>query len=138
MQLRAGKLSMIYENGFLRTVSAGNEEVLSMIYFAVRDPAWDTIPSEMTQEEITQQADSFRIVYTRIFNHGDIQMNWQVRIEGLASSEIHFEIKGQALSSFQRNRVGFCLLHPIKECAGNEVMITHTDGRIRNYTFPLY
>jgi hypothetical protein len=138
MQLRAGELTMMYENGFLRYISAGKSEVLQMIYFAVRDSAWDNIPSEITHEQIVQKDNGFTITYRRIFDHGDIRMQWQVQIEGLASSEIHFEIKGQALSSFQKNRAGCCVLHSIKECSGKDLSVTHPDGSTENGAFPLY
>jgi hypothetical protein len=41
--LKAGKLNVTYSNGALRYVSADNNELLRMIYAAVRDRDWLTI-----------------------------------------------------------------------------------------------
>jgi len=57
-------------------------------------------------------------------------------IEGKENSLIHFEIKGKAVSTFQKNRVGFCVLHPIKECAGKAVTIFHTYKTTEAAFFP--
>ena len=43
--LKAGKLNVIYSNGALRYISADNNELLRMIYAAVRDRDWLTICS---------------------------------------------------------------------------------------------
>lgn len=138
MQLQAGQLSMIYENGFLRHITAGKTEVVQMIYFAVRDPEWATIPSAISNEKITKTDDSFHITYHRLFNTGAIQMQWQVLIQGRADSTIHFKINGRALNDFQKNRIGICILHPIKECMGNKVLLIHGDDTTEESIFPTH
>ncbi|HMI60816.1 MAG TPA: hypothetical protein VK518_07910 [Puia sp.] len=137
MNLQAGKLSMIYENGFLRHITAGKTEVIQMIYFAIRDTEWNTIPSTITKEEITKKEDSFHITYHRLFNTDAIQMQWRVQIRGEENSTIHFEITGVALNDFQKNRIGICVLHPIKECTGNKVLVIHGDGTAEESIFPV-
>ena len=42
----------------------------------------------------------------------------QARIEGTADGRIVYSIDGAAGSTFLRNRIGFCVLHPAAECAG--------------------
>ena len=42
----------------------------------------------------------------------------------------------QARSTFLRNRIGFCVLHPIRECAGARCRLTHADGTTREAEFP--
>ena len=138
MQLQAGQLSMIYENGFIRHITAGKTEVVQMIYFAVRDPEWATIPSTISKEKITKTDDSFHITYHRLFNTDAIQMQWQVLIQGRADSTIHFEINGRALNDFQKNRIGICILHPIKECMGNKVLVIHGDETSEESIFPTH
>jgi hypothetical protein len=129
---------MTYENGFLRSIRDGEEELLRMIYFAIRNKDWDTIPSVITREHIVKKEDGFTITYQRDFEDEEIHMQWQVQIEGLAGSGIHFEIKGEALRSFQKNRAGFCILHPIKEYAGKDVLVTHADNSVEKRAFPSY
>lgn len=136
MQLTAGNISMTYENGALRWLKLGDNEVLRMIYFAVRDKNWGTVKPVISNERINQLERSFSISYDCNFNESEIQMNWKVTIEGKENSLIHFTINGKALSTFQKNRVGFCVLHPIKECAGKAVTIFHTDKTIEAAFFP--
>ena len=138
MKLQAGKIEMIYENGFLRYLCSGNAELLRMIYFAVRDKDWNTIPSEIVNESIKIDTNSFTISYDRIFNEGDIRMRWQVLIEGRENSGIFFEARGKALHRFLKNRAGLCILHPVKENAGRPVIITHTDGGMEEQVFPVH
>ena len=49
---------------------------------------------------------------------------------------ISFHAKGEALSSFKKNRIGICVFHPIRECSGRKVIITKPDGNIYHSQFP--
>jgi hypothetical protein len=40
------------------------------------------------------------------------------------------------LSEFRTNRVGFCVLHPIRECTGKNCEVTGPDGKKQSYSFP--
>ncbi len=41
-------------------------------------------------------------------------------------------------ASFLKNRIGLCVLHPIKECAGQACRVDHVDSRVTNGRFPRY
>jgi hypothetical protein len=43
---------------------------------------------------------------------------------------------GVARSTFRRNRIGLCVLHSMKECAGQPVSVEKTDGTVLNGAFP--
>jgi len=135
--LRAGKLTMIYENGSLRTISIGEFEMVRMIYGAVRGKAWLTAEPEITDEEIDIQEDSFEIRYSCHYRLVDIDFVATYSVKGDADNSVSFEMVGEALSTFQKSRIGFCLLHPVEECAGKKCIITHSDGEKENATFPL-
>jgi hypothetical protein len=45
-------------------------------------------------------------------------------------------MNGAALSDFQKNRIGFCVLHPIRECAGKTATTFHSDGSMSQFIFP--
>ncbi|HEV8083964.1 MAG TPA: hypothetical protein VGP55_12215 [Chitinophagaceae bacterium] len=138
MKLTAGELVLQYENGFLRWIKAGKDEVLRMIYFAVRDENWGTVPGKIINEQINQEENCFAITYEILFQQDDVKMLWKATIEGNADNSISFIIKGKALSTFKKNRAGFCVLHPIKECSGKKVLIQHTDESIKENIFPRY
>jgi hypothetical protein len=138
MKLRAGEISLQYENGFLRWITAGKNEVLRMIYFAVRDKEWNTVSGDIINEKIEHTEKDFSVSYEMFFEKDDIKMHWNATIKGDPDSRIVFDIKGKALSTFKKNRIGFCVLHPIKECKGKNVLIQHGNGSLEEGVFPAH
>jgi len=47
-----------------------------------------------------------------------------------------YSMDGEARSTFWRNRIGFCVLHPIPECAGRPCRVDKADGTVAQGTFP--
>lgn len=134
--LKAGALSMIYENGNLRRISIGKHEIIRMIYPAVRDPLWLTIPPVISEEEIITHRDSFIIRYLCTYEFNDIYFRARTKIEGFSDNSLIFSYDGEALNTFEKNRIGFCILHPIEECSGKDCKITHADGKKETLKFP--
>jgi hypothetical protein len=134
--LRAGLLTVQYDCGFLRYIKVGDTEVLRMINYNIRDHNWLTIPMTISDEKIEQSSNSFRIAYQSESSLGDIRYRWHCVIKGDEDSNVTFEINGEALSSFKRNRLGCTVLHPIKTCAGKHCTITHSNKRQEILKFP--
>ncbi|MBX2840834.1 MAG: hypothetical protein KTR26_03630 [Flammeovirgaceae bacterium] len=134
--LRAGPFRMLYENGFLRYIKLGNSEVLRMIYFALRDPNWGTIEGRIEFEKIQVGEKSFSINYEWHSENFAFPFIWSCQLIGKENGEISFEIKGKALASFKKNRSGFCILHPITECAGEPCEVKLVDGKTTKGKFP--
>jgi D-apionolactonase len=137
ISLSAGKLSMIYENGALRTISIGKNEIVRMIYSAVRDKAWLTAEPEISDEEIDIREDSFQIRYTCRYRLDEIDFSANYSITGTSDHSVVFEMEGEALSTFEKNRIGFCMLHPVEECSGNPCFVTHSNNEEKNLVFPI-
>jgi D-apionolactonase len=135
--LRAGILSLVYENGDLRYIRLGRHEVVRRIYVAVRDHNWDTVLPALSNVQIAAGADTFRITYDADHHQGDLRFTWRATIAGDANSTIRFAMDGQAQTTFLRNRIGFCLLHP-DTCAGAAARIEHVDGMVEASQFPRY
>ncbi len=133
--LRAGPLALIYENGDLRYVKLGSKEILRRVYVAVRDRNWSTVPPRFANVEIEQNEDTFRIRYVVDNRQGDIDFAWQGEITGAADGTITFRMDGEARATFLRNRIGFCLLHPMA-VAGAPARIEHTDSSSEASIFP--
>jgi len=136
--LRAGPLSLIYEQGDLRYIKLGDREIVRRIYAAVRDRNWGTILPVLSNVQIEAGADSFTITYDVVNQQGEIDFVWQGKITGDAQGTITFSMDGEARSTLWRNRIGFCILHPIRECAGARCAIERVDGSIEHSTFPRY
>ena len=136
LPLRAGPFALVFEAGDLRYVKLGGREVIRRIYAAVRDRNWGTVPSVISNLELQIADQSFRITYTSTHRQNEIHFVWQAGITGHADGTIHFTFDGEAKSTFLRNRIGFCVLHPIRECAGAQCRATHPGGAGRDLRFP--
>ncbi|MEM7657316.1 MAG: hypothetical protein AAF399_14370 [Bacteroidota bacterium] len=134
--LQAGPLSVWYEHGFLRYLKVGETEVLRMLYFAVRDHNWDTMPGVISEEKIEVKEGEFLIRYVWTSTATHVPFRWDCRIQGFAEGRVEMEIEGEALGDFRRNRVGFCVLHPVQECAGQPCEVERVDGSKEQATFP--
>jgi hypothetical protein len=135
--LSAGPLQMIYEAGNLRYIRLGETEVVRMIYPTVRDRNWGAVLPEMRNEKIENTGHTFRITYENHYNTGDIRLVLRNTIEGKIDGTITYEIDGEALSTFMKNRLGICVIHPIKEHAGKDVEVTQPDGNSYTAPFPV-
>src|SRR6185369_7878341 len=78
----------------------------------------------------------FRSAYTSEHRLNEIHFVWQAEILGAADGTIRFSFDGEARSTFLRNRIGFCVLHPIRECAGAGCRVEYVDGSSAAAAFP--
>ena len=134
--LRAGPLSLIFEAGDLRYITLGTRELVRRIYGAVRDRHWGTVPGRITDLELCIDNDHFRVSYTSEHCEADIDFVWRADIEGRPDGTITFEFAGEARSTFARNRIGLCVLHPMDECAGLTATVRRTNGTQVEARFP--
>ena len=135
-RLRAGPLSMIFESGDLRYIRFDDHEILRRIYIAVRDHNWDTILPQLSNVQIERDDDAFRVTYDVENKHADVDFFWQGTITGAADGTITFSMDGEARSTFRRNRIGFCVLHPMG-CAGVPCRIEKVDGTVEESAYPI-
>jgi D-apionolactonase len=134
--LKAGPLSMIYENGAIRYIKDQNTEVLRMVYSAVRDHNWDTIEPEIIEEIINANSNNFLIHLEVKYIKNDINFQAKYLFSGSETGKLKFEMYGKCLSTFKKNRIGFCILHPIEECAGSPCAIVDIEGKTIQSVFP--
>ena len=136
VEFQAGPLSVLFEGGDLRYIRYGDREVVRRIYVAVRDRNWGTVPPRLSNLKIERTADSFQITYDCQHQQGGIDFFWKATIRGEANGSIRFAMDGEARSTFQRNRIGFCVLHPIRECAGVPCRVEKVNGAVEKAMFP--
>jgi hypothetical protein len=135
-RLRAGPLSLVYEAGDLRYIKLGDREILRRVYVAIRDRNWGTLTPVLSNVKMDVSSDSFSISYDVENKQGDIDFFWKGKITGDAKGTITFSMDGVARSTFLRNRIGFCILHPVRECAGEPSTVEKVDGKFERGTFP--
>jgi hypothetical protein len=134
--LRAGGLTMQYENGAIRKIESGGKEIIRMVYPAVRDQHWVTVLPAISGERVRKSTSGVSISYDALYKHNDIDFRAAYFIEISDDNHFIFEMQGEALSTFMKNRIGLCILHPIEPCAGKECTITHPDGTQSIQLFP--
>ena len=134
--LRAGPLSLVYENGDIRYVKLGGNEILRRVYVAIRDHNWGTVLPTLSNVEINIGDDTFKITYDVENAEGDIDFFWRGTVTGDEDGTIRMEMDGEARSTFHRSRIGFCVLHPMN-LAGTLCRIDHVDGSLDDVHFPI-
>jgi len=140
IELRAGSLSMILEptEGFLRHIRMGDQEILRGIYVAVRDRNWGTVPSIISNLNVEKSDSAFHLTFEAECSEREVRFFWNGSITGDRHGNITFIMEGHALSTFLSNRVGFCVLHPIRECAGRPCVVEKVNGVTERGIFPYY
>lgn len=126
--LRAGPLNLFFQNGDLRSITCSGREVLRRVYVAVRDENWGTVPATLSHLKVDARGERFQIRYQADHHEDPIHFRWQASIRGTANGEISFELEGKALTTFRRNRIGFCVHHPLQGFAGRECEVETAAG----------
>ena len=134
--LRAGPLTLAFDRGELRWIRLGDREVLRAIYAAVRPPDWSTVPAVLENLQVDAGVDRFEIRFDAVHRAGPLWLEWRGHLQGTPDGRVRFEMDGVARSTFLRNRIGLCVLHPMEECAGAACSVETTDGTVTPGTFP--
>jgi hypothetical protein len=123
-------------DGFLRRIRLGDREVLRGIYGAVRDHNWGTVQAELRLKSSRIGVDSFGLEFACIHRRAEIDFRWRGLISGGADGTVVYEFDGEAGATFRENRIGLCVLHPARECAGSAARQFRCDGTERVSHFP--
>lgn len=136
IELKAGPLQMLYHQGLIRYVRNGETEIIRMIYSAVRDSNWNTIEPQILEETLDTGNDYFNLELKCAYRFGDINFLATYLYNGRPDGTLQLLMEGEALNDFQKNRIGFCVLHPIENCAGKTCQILHANRESSTMVFP--
>jgi D-apionolactonase len=132
--VRAGPVTATLEDGGLRWLRLGDVEFVRGVYAAVRDNAWRTIAGELEDLEVRAHASSFEVAFRSHHRDEGIDFSWSGQITGDSGGSIRFSFDGIAGSTFERNRIGFCVLHPMSQAGVPLTVVTPTGTT--NSVFP--
>src|SRR5688500_10576202 len=104
--------------GWLRYARLGDVEILRAVYPAVRDRFWNTVPVRLSNLAVDRGEDRFRLMFDAECLSGPIDFAFRGEIDGDSDGTVTYRFSGSARSSFLRNRIGLCVLHPAA-CAGS-------------------
>jgi hypothetical protein len=133
--LRAGPLSLVLEGADLRDIRLGDRAALERVYVAVRDPNWGTVPAVYSNARLDVGDNRFAVEFDAAHRDGAIDFAWHGAIRGDADGTITYTMDGVARADFMKNRIGFCVLHPMA-CAGVPCTVEGVDGSVREAAFP--
>jgi hypothetical protein len=139
--LKAGPLTVEFDNGALRYLKVNGVEALRALAFLVRDENWGTYVPKLSNLEIDQREDSFSVAYHAQVagktNAGKSQaLSFDITIEGSADGSLHFAGTAVPGTDFLTARTGFVVLHPLKGVVGRPLEVEHVDGSVEKSRFP--
>lgn len=136
--LSAGPVTAVLEedSGFLRRICYRGTEAVRGIYGAVRDRNWGTVAPRMQRVQIDSHEDAFEVRLEADCCEGDIHFRWRGTITGDKSGSLVYDFDGEALTMFDRNRIGLCVLYPLGGCAGRPCEVELVDSTRHRATFP--
>jgi hypothetical protein len=130
LELRAGPVVALLDGIDLRYIRRGPLEVVRRVYVAVRDQNWNTILGQHRITRIDQRQDGFEVEFDVEHRALGLDFAWHGSITGMPGGQIRYVMDGVARSEFRYNRVGFCILHPYRECAGKPYRARTQDGEV--------
>ena len=139
LHFATNELACIFETetGFLRKIARGEAEIVRAVYAAVRDENWNTIEPSIEVRNVHVEENGFQVDFDVSCQSAGICFCWSGSIEA-HGPKLTFTFQGEARSSFRKNRIGFCVLHPIRECAGLPCLVQDTRGEWSEAFFPQY
>ena len=135
-RLKAGTMTVDFDNGAVRYIRIGGIEVLRGISFLLRDENWGTLAAELSDLHIEERGDAFLVTYRARCADAKRELLYDARIEGRADGSLSFEAVAEPRTDVLTNRTGFIVLHPVDGVAGRPAKILHVDGREERSTFP--
>ena len=127
--LRAGPIRLKFADGELRYLCVGDREIVRRVSFVVRDHYWDTAMPEFTKVSLDKREDSFAITLEAECRMATVDYAWRATITGSADGMITFDATGEAMSDFQSNRIGICLLYGAESLAGKPFEVVDAEGK---------
>lgn len=126
-ELRAGPVTAVLEGADLRYVRFGDTQIVLRLYMAVRNRNWDTIDARFTRFDVQDEGDHFRVDLAAEHVSGDVDFAWTGTIEGSPDGTIRYSMDGAPRKPFLKNRIGFCILHPM-DLAGLPATVVTPEG----------
>ncbi len=136
LTLKAGNLTVEFDNGALRYVRYAGIEVLRAIAFLVRDENWGTFTPTIDGLDITQSHRGFSVTYRATCKDAKRTLVYNAKINGRDDGSLDFEAVATPETDVLTNRTGFIVLHPLEGVAGRPVKVLRVDGSETLSTFP--
>lgn len=135
-RVKAGDLEAEYDEGALRWISWKGVEVLRAIMFLVRTPGWGTPAANISGLTIQEDTEEFVIAYTAHYGETGTGVLVSTHIAGSSRGQLAAKATISAEQSFETNRSGFVVLHPLDGFAGTKVDVNHANAPAKAIQIP--
>ncbi len=137
MTLRAGPITLKYQDGELRYLRVGGREIVRRIYFGVREAkfAATDMPS-FSAARVEAAEDHFAIHLSASCQGKTISYNWTADVTGSADGTIEFRVTGSAPADGTSARIGLCVLYGSDSLAGQKFETLDEQGHAAPGQFP--
>ncbi|MDA2989029.1 MAG: hypothetical protein O2815_08140, partial [Actinomycetota bacterium] len=129
-----GDLQVTVDGIDLRDIRWQGVEAVRRIYPVFQDRNWTNRPFHIDDCSIDAASDGLTIEASGRGSFDAEPLRWRVHAQVFATG-IEYHFTAESTSSFLRNRLGLCVLHPMA-AAGSSCRVEHTNGRHTNSTFP--
>lgn len=129
-----GDLTVTIDGIDLRDIRWHRHEAVRRIYPVFQDRNWTNRPFRIETQQVSEGADSVTLVATGTGSFDAEPLRWRVEAD-IRSTGIVYRFSAEASSSFLRNRLGMCVLHPMS-AAGALVSVEHVDGTVEAGELP--
>jgi hypothetical protein len=119
----------------LRDVAFDGEVVLRGLAFVARDENWGTLPLAAAPQ-IRRSDDRIEIEASGKGDYPNGDLAWHVLFR-ISPKGIEARSTVRSSRGFLTNRTGLVVLHGLSACRGQEVVVTHADGRSTHSVFPV-
>ncbi|ANH07878.1 hypothetical protein [Shinella sp. HZN7] len=134
--LVAGDLSVVLQDGNLRTLRFHGHEVLRAIAFLVRDKDWGTCNAVIRDLAVQAAGEGFSVTYKARFTApSGANLDCAIAISGTTKA-VAFFADCVSDADFETARAGFVVLHPVIGVAGRPLQVRHGDGSVEHAHWP--
>jgi hypothetical protein len=142
IRLKVGEFTCFLDGADIRELWIGGRRILSRLYIAVRDEAWNTVPYSCSEPEISMGLDGFDVRLRCAVDVPPIGAEWIVRIAATSEGEFEYAMDGRMSNSFRFAKLGLNLHHPLPESLGARYVARCGDetvtGRISSLIEPQF
>ncbi len=125
--------TILKDNLFFRNITFQNLQILKMISFLVRDKNWNNYDPKILNYE--ENFDS-SLEYIFDLEYGNTEILKIKNTILFSENSITLSSKGEFLTNFWTNRIGFNLLIPLLNHVGSNIIVTKEDGVKEKKKFP--
>ena len=136
-KLRAGPVTCELDGIELRDIRCGQAELANLIYVAIRDETWNTIPPIIESLVVVEDGPSFQVTFQASHEAPGLGLSWEGAITGAPDGTIGYTFRGRATQDCRYNRIGFNILHSVGAVAGTTYRTWDELGSTRHGRLPM-